>query len=178
MDDVTLHPAGRGDPAELLDFEVENRSYFEAWLSPRPEGYYSLDAVRAALADLDSAWEAGESFCYLVRDAEGGLVGRVNLTGVDSGLGDAEIGYRIGERHTGRGHATAAIGLAVRDGFSVHGLRRIEALTMPSNIGSQLALVRNGFSFEGRLRAVLPLAGTWHDGLLFGVLAGDLAEPG
>ncbi len=47
-------------------------------------------------------------------------------------LQKAEIGYRVGQRHNGRGYATAAVALALAEAYGRLGLHRVEAFTAPA----------------------------------------------
>ena len=47
---LTLTPPTAEVADELLRFETDNRSFFEARINSRPDGYYSPEGVRAAIA--------------------------------------------------------------------------------------------------------------------------------
>lgn len=171
---ITLHPIAEADAAELLRFEVENRAFFEKSMAGFGDAYYGLGAVERILAELTQSWEDDKSYYYLIRDAAGELVGRISLFDVRRGpLQKAEIGYRIAERHSGKGHATAAVGLVLEDAFEVYKLHRLEGVTSPTNIGSQLVLLKNGFQFWGRARSSYLLNGVWEDSVMFERLTDD-----
>ena len=164
MADITLHPIAEADAAELLRFELENRAFFEKSIAGFGDDYYNLKTVERITAERVQEWEEGESFYYLIRDAAGELVGRISLFGVRRRPAQlAEVGYRIAERHSGKGCATAAVGLVLQDAFSRHALHRVEAATSPKNIGSQIVLLKNGFEFWGRARRSYLLNGVWED---------------
>ncbi len=61
----------------------------------------------------------------------------------------AEIGYWLGEPYWGNGYVTTAIQKMKTYGFEKLGLIRIFAGTFEQNIGSQRALEKAGFKFEG-----------------------------
>lgn len=156
------------DAEELLRFELENREYFEASIPPRPEGYYDIANVSESIARNLHERERGTDYMYVIRDANGSIVGRINLVGVRRGpVQAAEIGYRIGGASSGLGLATRAVELVAEQAFAVYGLHRLEAATSPRNIGSQLVLLRNGFEYYGRARSSIRLHGAWQDSLLF-----------
>ena len=112
--------------------------------------------------------EKGLHFMYLVLNAQDQLVGRVNLTEIVwEPCRKAELGYRIGERHQGKGHATAAVRLVLEQAASAHGLRRVGAGTAPQNIGSQIVLIKNGFQFTGKHSRHASQGDDWVDSLLF-----------
>lgn len=165
---VALHPLEPGDAEPLLAFEQENRSFFERFVPGRGDAYYRPSAVRGSIEGNLEERRLGTDFMYALRDAEGEIVGRLNLVNVQRGpVQCAQLGYRIGERHNGRGYATQAVGQVVRVAFERLGLHRLEAATSPENVGSQIVLIRNGFEFFGRARGSFQVHGVWHDSVLF-----------
>ncbi|MGO4423391.1 GNAT family N-acetyltransferase, partial [Streptomyces sp. MCAF7] len=72
------------------------------------------------------------------------LVGRVNL--VDVLEGTAELGYRVGERATGRGVATAAVAQVCRLAADAYGLSALIAAATLDNQASTAVLRRSGFT--------------------------------
>lgn len=172
MSAITLHPIAEADAAEVLRFELENRTFFERTVAGFGDDYYNLEAVERILAARVQDWAEDASYFYLVRDAAGELVGRISLFDVQRGPAQmAQIGYLVAERHGGRGYATAAVGRVLRDAFGTHKLYRVEAATSPKNIGSQLVLLKNGFEFWGRARSSYLLNGVWEDSVLLERLA-------
>ncbi|MGZ9931535.1 GNAT family N-acetyltransferase [Streptomyces sp. NC-S4] len=129
----------------LLAFERENRAYFAASVPDRGDRYFAdFDERHAALMAEQAA---GLCFFHVLVGDGGEVVGRVNL--VDVADGSAELGYRIAERATGRGVATAAVrearGLAVTE----YGLAVLRAVTTLDNAGSRAVLARTGFVATG-----------------------------
>ncbi|MFA7768663.1 GNAT family N-acetyltransferase [Streptomyces sp. NRRL S-448] len=129
----------------LLAFERENRAYFAASVPDRGDRYFAdFDERHAALMAEQAA---GLCFFHVLVDDGGEVAGRVNL--VDVADGSAELGYRIAERATGRGLATAAVrearGLAVTE----YGLATLRAVTTLDNAGSRAVLARTGFVTTG-----------------------------
>jgi ribosomal-protein-alanine N-acetyltransferase len=125
----------------VLAFEVENREYFAARIADRGDAYFAEFAARhQALVDDQ---ETGVLHFHVLVDEEGRVIGRVNL--VDVADGSAELGYRIAERVTGRGLATAAVCelcvLAARE----YGLTELRAGTSAANVASRTVLERAGF---------------------------------
>jgi ribosomal-protein-alanine N-acetyltransferase len=125
----------------LLTFEVENRAYFSAHISDRGDAFFAEFGKR--LAELLVDQDAGELHFHVLVEDDGQVVGRVNL--IDVADGTAELGYRIAERWTGRGLATAAVlelcELAARE----YGLTELRAGTNLTNAASRTVLERTGF---------------------------------
>ncbi|MEV6128951.1 GNAT family N-acetyltransferase [Streptomyces violaceusniger] len=126
----------------LLAFERENREYFARSISDRGDTYFAEFAplLRARLAEQD----AGVCHFHVVMDDQGELLGRVNLVDVEEG--DAELGYRIGERAAGRGVATAAVQEVCRLAATEYRLSTLTAVTTLDNVASMTVLKRNGFT--------------------------------
>lgn len=141
MAEVTLAPLAVADAAALLRFEVENRDWFETWVGPRPDSYWQLDSLRKILR----AQVEDEDLMYLIKAASGDILGRLNITGFQSGVG--QIGYRVGTAHAGRGVATSAVALALPQARAA-GLWALEAQVSADNRASWLVLERNGFTPE------------------------------
>lgn len=138
----------RADHAsEVLAFEVENREYFASHIADRGDAYFAEFAARHQ--ELLTDQEAGQLHFHVLVEDDGRVIGRVNL--VDVADGSAELGYRIAERATGRGLATAAVlelcALAERD----YGLTELRAGTSVANKASQIVLTRSGFVQTGEV---------------------------
>jgi ribosomal-protein-alanine N-acetyltransferase len=126
----------------LLAFERANREWFARSVPDRGDDYFAEFAARhrALLAEQD----AGSIHFHVVLDDRGALIGRVNLVDVEDGT--AELGYRIGERATGRGVATAAVEEVCRLAATAYGLAALTAVTTRDNPASMAVLGRAGFT--------------------------------
>jgi [ribosomal protein S5]-alanine N-acetyltransferase len=156
------------DAAALLRFEEENRAFFEATLPPRPTTYFSLESVQQSITASLTERRAGSAYMYVIVDDDGEIVGRVNLSDVVRGpVQGAQLGYRIGEAHQGRGHATRGVAHVLLEAFDEWRLHRVEASTAARNVASQIVLLRNDFEFYGRARRSLLVHGTWVDSVCF-----------
>ena len=168
MNRLTLHAPAKADLADLLAFELANRRFFEAHINARPAAYYSRDGVAAAIDAAVRDAQEDRAFQFLVRDAHGELVGRVNLTRVRrEHFHSAELGYRIGEAHNGKGYAKQAVALALDKAWRAFSLVRVEATARGENPGSVKVLLANGFREFGRSSRSFELGGSWYDLLHF-----------
>lgn len=164
---VTIELTRMEHAQEILEFEIKNRDFFESVIPPRPNSYYDIENLNKIIKAIIDEQEQGLCYMYIIRNEEADMVGRVNLYSIYRSIYQkAEIGYRIGKDFNGRGYATKAIGLACNKAFNEHKLHKIEAGTSVGNIGSQVALIKNGFQFVGRTRDVVKLHGKWVDGVL------------
>lgn len=152
------------DAEPLLAFEQENRVFFARTIGDRGDEYFNLAYIRRMLAEVIEEQSRGLRYMYLMRDEAGQVVGRINLHDVArDDLPRAELGYRVGERHNGRGYATAALRLVLAEAFGAHCLERVEASTVADNVASQIVLLKNGFQFVDRSPRYLKINGQWAD---------------
>jgi [ribosomal protein S5]-alanine N-acetyltransferase len=132
----------RADHADaLLAFEQENRAYFAAAIPDRGDAYFASFAERHS--ELLASQADGTDFFHVLVEPDGAIVGRVNLFEVAEGA--AWLGYRIAERSTGRGLATAAVRQVCGLAAAEYGLSALYAKAITENVGSRAVLVRNGF---------------------------------
>ena len=92
--------------------------------------------------------ENHDVYMHLIRDAQGTMVGRVNLSVLEDDRKTAELGYRIGENVTNLGYASEAVKLVLEKAFTTYGLHKIIAGTATDNLISQRVLLKNGFTFS------------------------------
>lgn len=153
---------------ELFKFELENRLFFEKVGLPRVDSYYDFDNFKIIIKELIMEQEKGLLYMYLIMDDCENIVGRINLVSIMRGpLNKAEIGYRVGEDHQGKGYGTNAVRLVLDEAVKKHKLHRVEAGTSPDNIGSQIVLIKNGFQFVGRYNEYIYQNDKWHDSIIF-----------
>ena len=164
---LRLQPPRAQDLDELLRFELDNRAYFESLINARPADYYSPEGVARAIEVAQREAAEDKGYQFLIRDARGVLVGRINLVHVRRAhFHSAEVGYRVAKAHAGRGIASAALAWVAGQARE-RGLVRLEARARPENIGSCTVLRRNGFTEFGRSTRSMELQGQWYDVLHF-----------
>ncbi|WP_161524684.1 GNAT family N-acetyltransferase [Alteribacter lacisalsi] len=154
---------------ELLAFEQENRTYFASVIPDRGDAFFDQDNFMNNLQSLLTETIEGKCQMYTVKTEHNAIAGRINLVNIQTdqaGLKTAELGYRIGEAHKGKGFATAAISLALSEA-SRHKISRVEAMTAVDNIGSQVVLLKNGFHETGIRHASLLFEGNALDGIIY-----------
>jgi len=168
MESIKIKILTQMDTDELFVFEKENREYFKNIGLARAEAYYQYNSFAQIVKELVCEQDKGLLYMYLVIDQGGNIVGRVNLTDIkQEPFKKSELGYRIGEVYQGKGYATSAVKLILREAKQSHKLHRIEAATSPQNIGSQIVLIKNGFQFVGRYNQYFFQGNKWTDSLLF-----------
>ncbi|MBT2129711.1 GNAT family N-acetyltransferase [Aliiroseovarius lamellibrachiae] len=135
--EIELVPLSVDDAPALFAFEVKNRAWFEGWVGPRPDSYWELSSLEKI---VQNQVDAGE-WMYLVK-SDGRILGRLNLT--DEGNGVAQLGYRIGQDHVGRGVASKAVIQMVGKAPSL-GLWALEARVLAGNDASYRVLEKTRF---------------------------------
>ena len=148
----------------MLAFELANRDWFERWVHARDPAFYRLEAIHAAIERAAEERRADTAYRFVAFGADGRIVGGVNLSKVRRGhFRSAELGYHVGEREVGRGFASAAVALCLREAFGALGLWRIEATVRPIHQASIRVLERSGFTAWGRSTRCVEFDGEWFD---------------
>ena len=142
-----LCPVCMADVAALLEFELSNKYWFERFVLPRPEGFLTPEGIQAALKVLVREMAAGEGAYYLVWTG-GSVVARFNFSRIDGET--ADVGYRVGVSHAGRGVATAQRKKAIQKAAVQLEVTRFTAEASPANPASIRVLEKCGFVRSGR----------------------------
>jgi [ribosomal protein S5]-alanine N-acetyltransferase len=164
------------DADVLVELRVRNRAFMEPYEAIRGESFYTRAGQAAELALDVEGWALGRGYAFGVLDRAAGdrLIGRVVLANVVRGAWqNATLGYWIDQAANGRGHATAAVALAVRFGFDHAGLHRIQPAIMPRNQRSARVVEKCGFRHEGLAKRYLRIAGVWEDHDIWALTAED-----
>ena len=102
------------DAAALLAFREANRDYFQPSEPLREESWFTLAVQREQLEAEKGARERGDALTFGVF-ANGGLIGRVALTGIARGpFMNAYLGYAVDRSQAGKGVGTLAVAEVVR----------------------------------------------------------------
>ena len=167
IDRLHLSPPASADLPGLLAFELDNRAYFESWVTARAPSYYTPEGIAAAIEQAQLERQQDRAYQYLAH-IDGQIIGRVNLTAVTRPyFNKATLGYRIGERFGGRGYATRVVALLLEEAFGALELWRLEATARPQNLGSIAVMQRNGFHQYGRSEKAMRFQDAWSDLLYF-----------
>jgi ribosomal-protein-alanine N-acetyltransferase len=169
---VILRPPRASDYDAWSSLRQASHAYLQPWEPLWPEDDLTRAAFKRRLAIYAREMEAGNAWPFFIfADADQSLVGAITLSNVRRGVAEAgTLGYWIGQRQAGRGHATAAVRAMVSYAFDDLKLHRVEAACVPANLASRRVLEKSGFELEGQARAYLKINGDWADHLLFGVV--------
>ncbi len=133
---------------QLLNFELENRSWFESLIEPRDNAFYSEQGVCEHIdAELDKV-NSGSAFCgLLIKDNE--IVARANLR--DICANKAFVGYRVSKNFTSQGYASFCLASLVKIAKREFGVKALEAKVLENNPASKHILLKHGFEIIGNL---------------------------
>ena len=147
---IRLELLSEENSTDVYSFEKENREYFEQSLPPRPANYFDLEGFKEITRELLTEQTNRDVYMHLIRDAQGAMVGRINLSVLENDQKTAELGYRIGENYTNLGKS-----------FHAYGLNKIIAGTATDNLASQRVLLKNGFTFSKIIENDLQIHNEW-----------------
>ncbi|KON90118.1 acetyltransferase [Sporosarcina globispora] len=142
--DIFIEKLQKNDAVNLLQFELENRIFFEEMVPTRGDDYYTPEIFNERLAALLDEQIQGVSQFYLIKDRNQKVLGRINLVDFDEYQKVCHLGYRIGQEHTRKGIASKALALLLESLIDTT-IRVIKAKTTTNNIASQKVLEKNGF---------------------------------
>ncbi|WP_174733010.1 GNAT family N-acetyltransferase [Mesobacillus harenae] len=154
------------DCMALLKFEVDNRTYFEKYVPPRNSKYYSIEGVKKSLDDMYMLRRSDEYYMYLILNQKEEILGRINLFNIDREIGHGEIGYRVGEVHTGNRYASRAVDLLIPVARNL-GLTGLSAQAILSNYASLKVLENSGFFKKNVLKDHIFWEEQYHDAIQY-----------
>lgn len=139
-------------------FERENRHWFEQWVPPRPDSYKHYDRFCTQCDTLRDDMTQGTGF-YALGIIDDVIIGRFNLSPIIDRTGD--IGYRIGQQHTGQGYSILFGRLLVASARN-NGLSALTARVLEHNPASQKTLTHLGFQRAPAPDETVTLNGACH----------------
>lgn len=158
---IRLELLSEENSTDVYSFEKENREYFERNLPPRPGNYFDPEGFKEITRELLTEQTNRDVYMHLIRDSQGAMVGRINLSVLENDQKTAELGYRIGENYTNLGYASEAVKLVLDKAFHTYGLNKIVAGTAMDNLASKRVLLKNGFTFSKIIENDLQIHNEW-----------------
>lgn len=158
---ISLELLSEENSIDVYSFEKENREYFERNLPPRPGNYFDPEGFKEITRELLTEQTNRDVYMHLIRDSQGAMVGRINLSVLENDQKTAELGYRIGENYTNLGYASEAVKLVLDKAFHTYGLNKIVAGTATDNLASKRVLLKNGFTFSKIIENDLQIHNEW-----------------
>ncbi len=166
---ITIEQVSIENANEILAFEIENRCFFEATLPSRGNDYYILDNFMNIINEICEEQKNGSLYMNIIRNEFNEVVGRINLFLIKHEKYNRafELGYRIAEKHQGKGYATSSVKALIKIAFKEYEIECIQALTSPKNAASQIILIKNGFSFVTKIPNDVEVNGIFEDSIVF-----------
>lgn len=143
--EVTLKQLVPQDSEELFALIDRNRAHLSQFGDETASKYPTLESVHASIEDPKNAGR----FRFAIRDRQGQLVGRINLTPDKDNSGRAEIGYFLGSEYQGQGFVGRAATALTDYAFGNLGFEEIYADVAQGNAASSRVLVRAGYQETG-----------------------------
>jgi RimJ/RimL family protein N-acetyltransferase len=138
---------------------------------------YTEEHARMWIEQTIRDWDDHKHAAFAVTDAASGeVVGAIGLRFHEDYALQGSIGYWVAKEARGRGVATGALRLVTRWALQELGLPRVQLVTDPENVPSQLVAERAGYRREGFLRAYIELQDGRRDCLMFSLLASELED--
>jgi ribosomal-protein-alanine N-acetyltransferase len=127
---------------QLLNFELENRAWFESLIEPRDNAFYSEQGVCEHIEAELSKVSSGSSFCgLLIKDHE--IVARANLR--DIYANKALVGYRVSNNFISQGYANFSLAWLIKIARKEFGVKVLETKVLENNPASKHILLKHGF---------------------------------
>ena len=137
---------------------------------------YRREHAAAFVGEIADATAAAGGGQFAVDVLDGGaLAGAMTLFPPRDGVGAA--GYWTVAAHRGRGYTAEALRLLAAWALDDLGLRRVELVVDPANVGSRRVAESAGFRAEGVLRQRSLHRGVPVDDVIYGLLATDPRAP-
>lgn len=176
--DLRLQPLRRRDRRMWTEVRARNVDWLAPWeaTTPRPTQERPASFSELVRRQRQQAM-AGQSLPWALwhKDA---LIGQVTVTGIVGGAARlCHVGYWIDQRFAGQGFMPRAVAMAARYALEVLDLHRVEIAIRPENLASLRVVEKLGFTYEGRRRAFLHIAGDWRDHDVFTLTADALCDP-
>lgn len=152
---------------KLLEFETQNRAWFESQIEARDASFYSLTGVKDHIEQILHEADRGKCRSYLVMNEQNQIVARANLKEIDLELGSAEVGYRVGQDFIRQGVASMAVAHLSAVAQQELGLMKLHAIVIEHNHGSQKVLRKAGFEIVKSVSAVAKIGSQYFDGFHF-----------
>jgi len=156
---MRLRTLRREDLDALYDFEMENRAWFERTIATRGDAFYTRDGVAENIAICLDGLARGTFHPCVMVDESDAILGRANLRDMDLARRVAMVGYRVAERHAGRGLASAAVRQLQALAVTRWRLERLAAHVTVRNPASARVLEKSGFVRDRFIEAMATLGG-------------------
>ncbi len=160
---------------EIYRLVMENYDHLHRWLLWCDEKY-DRDSVKSYIEQANFSLEVPGGQLSLMIEEDGRPIGGAGIHGIDAENRSAEMGYWIGEKHSGKGIVTRSAIALLRYGFESMKLNRMAIKCVPENERSRAIPERLGFVFENIEREAGWLHDRFVDHAVYSMLASEWKE--
>jgi ribosomal-protein-alanine N-acetyltransferase len=169
---VTLRELRSSDATSLLEHLCTERVLQHIAEPPR-----SIDRFRRFIRWTHAQRRKGTHMCFgLVPPGESGAVGIVQLWPIEPDFSTSEWGFVVGDAYWGTGLFVSGARLLIDFVFGQIGVNRLEARAVAANDRGNGVLRKLGAKPEGVLRQAFRRGDSFHDHVMWSILAADWAE--
>lgn len=152
-DSIIIDPVNKSDDAGVFRLIDSQRLRLQPYFPVTCGRCRDTRGTRVYLKELVARAKAGDMFCFVMRDYEGGdPIGLVFLKEFDRNVQKCEIAYLVHVNYERKGYTTMAVFWAVDHAFSMLGMEKVYARVAPDNVASWKVLENCGFVRDGLLR--------------------------
>jgi len=127
---------------QLLDFELENKAWFESLIEPRGSAFYSEKGVSEHIEEQIKNMNSGSVFCgVLIQNNI--IVARGNLKCIT--VKKASVGYRVSKQFTSQGFASFCLAELIKIAKNKFNIQTLEAQVLDNNPASKYVLEKQDF---------------------------------
>jgi len=152
FDNRTLRSIENNDAPQLLSLIERNRARLTDYFPVTSNEITTLETSRNYIANKLELAEKREHFCFVVEDANPGLLGLFILKNFDWLVPKCEIAYFIDKDREGKGIMTGALSVLIKYCFEEMSMNKLFIMTATDNLPSRKVAEKNGFEVEGILR--------------------------
>lgn len=127
---------------KLLDFELENQTWFESLIEARDNSFYTDKGVTLHIESLIKQMDLGTGFSGVLMH-NNVIVARANLKDITGNT--ATVGYRVAQNSVSKGFASYCLVHLLKIAQSKFGVKHIKAQVLENNPASMRVLQKHGF---------------------------------
>lgn len=127
---------------KLLDFELENKAWFESLIEARDNSFYTEKGVAMHIESLSKKMKLGTGYSGVLMD-NNTIVARANLK--DISRNTATVGYRVAKNSISKGFASCFLVQLLEIAQSKFGIQHIKAQVLENNPASMHVLQKHNF---------------------------------
>lgn len=146
----------RHHQSQLLNFELENKEWFELKIVPRTKSFYSKSGVSDHIDVLINQMHQGTAYSGVVLK-NNIIIARANIKDISSNL--AYVGYRVAKNFTSQGVGSYCLAQLIDKAKNELNLNELRAQVLNNNPASMHILKKFGFSTFATLPNFLTLNG-------------------